>query len=140
MRDPSVATGRAALSKPKRGYLAGRWHSLRAALDGVVYVARSQPNAQLEAAATAIAIGAGLAARLQPVEWAVLLLTCGMVLALEAVNTAIEALVDLASPDYHPLAKAAKDAAAGAMILAVLASVGVAAALFGPRLWQWLGG
>ena len=72
---------------------------------------------------------------LRGVEWALLGLVVAMVLALEAVNTAVEAVVDLVSPDYHPLAKIAKDAAAGAMIFAVLGSIAVAATIFGPRLW-----
>lgn len=141
VRDPySAAAARSNPARPKQGYWASRGQSLRAAWDGVVYVARTQPNAQLEAAITAVVIGAGLLVGLQPAEWAALLLTCGMVLALEAVNTAVEVVVDLVSPDHHPLAKIAKDAAAAAMIVAVAASIGVGVALFAPRLWQWLGG
>jgi diacylglycerol kinase (ATP) len=60
-----------------------------------------------------------------------------VVLALEAVNTAVEAVVDLVSPHYHPLAKIAKDTAAGALVFAVLGSILVAASIFGPRLWAW---
>ena len=58
-----------------------------------------------------------------------------IILALESVNTAVEAVVDLVSPDYHPLAKVAKDAAAGALIFGVLASLCVAAVIFLPRIW-----
>ena len=74
--------------------------------------------------------GSGL--RVQPLEWAVLALTIAVILALEAVNSAIEALVDLVSPDYHELARIAKDCAAGALLFAVLGALGVAAAIFGP--------
>ena len=63
-----------------------------------------------------------------------------MILALEAVNTAIEAVVDLVSPQFHPLAKTAKDAAAGALVFAVCGSIFVAAAIFGPRLLALLWG
>ena len=70
------------------------------------------------------------------IEWALLALTFSLVLALEAVNTAVEATIDLVSPHYHPLAKIAKDAAAGALVFAVLGSLGVATAILGPRLWQ----
>ncbi|MCA9870708.1 MAG: diacylglycerol kinase family protein, partial [Anaerolineae bacterium] len=62
-------------------------------------------------------------------------LTVCTILALEAVNSAIEAVVDLVSPDYHELARTAKDAAAGAMVFAVIGSLLVAVAIFGPRLW-----
>jgi diacylglycerol kinase (ATP) len=68
-------------------------------------------------------------------EWGLLGLTVTVVLAFEAMNTAVEAVVDLVSPRYHPLAKVAKDTAAGALVFAVVGSILVAAAIFGPRLW-----
>lgn len=111
-----------------------RWHSFTAAVHGVGYTLRTQRNTWIELAAVAVVIAAGLWLRIRPIEWAVLALTVAMVLALEAVNSAIEALVDLVSPDYHELARVAKDCAAGAMIFAVLGSLAVAAAIFGPPL------
>lgn len=111
-----------------------RWHSFTAAVHGVGYTLRTQRNTWIELAAVAVVIAAGLWLRIRPTEWAVLALTVAMVLALEAVNSAIEALVDLVSPDYHELARVAKDCAAGAMIFAVLGSLAVAAAIFGPPL------
>lgn len=118
-----------------RAFLVGRWRSLRMALTGVAYTLRTQPNAWIELTATAVVCLAGWWFGLSPVEWAVLGLTFCLVLALEAVNTAVEAVVDLVSPHYHPQAKIAKDAAAGAMIFIVLGSILVALAIFGPRLW-----
>ena len=59
-----------------------------------------------------------------------------LVIGLELLNTAIEALVDLASPAFHPLAKIAKDAAAGAILLVVLGSVAAGLIIFLPRLWR----
>lgn len=117
-----------------------RWHSLLAALHGVVYTLRTQRNTWIELAAAGVVIGAGLWLRIRPLEWAVLALTIALVLALEAINSAIEAVVDLASPGYHELARIAKDCAAGAMVFAVLGSLGVAAAIFGPPLWRLLAG
>lgn len=111
-----------------------RWHSLRAALNGVAYTVRTQRNTWIELAAAAVVTAAGIWLKITALEWAVLALTVGLVLALEAVNSAVEAVVDLASPGHHELARIAKDCAAGAMIFAVLASLGVAAAIFGPRL------
>jgi diacylglycerol kinase (ATP) len=111
-----------------------RWHSFSAAAHGVAYTLRTQRNTRIELAAAAAVVGAGLWLRIRPLEWAVLALTIAVILALEAVNSAIEALVDLVSPDYHDLARIAKDCAAGAMLLAVLGSLGVAAAIFGPPL------
>ena len=79
--------------------------------------------------------GAGLYFRVSALDWGLLGLTIFLVLALEAVNTAVEATIDLMSPHYHPLAKIAKDAAAGGLVFAVLGSLCMAAAIFGPRLW-----
>ncbi len=116
----------------------GRWRSLSAALAGVRYVLRTQPNAWIELAALAVVIGTGIAFQIRPVEWALLGLTLAVVLALEALNTAVESVVDLVSPQVHPLAKIAKDTAAGALVFAVLGSIWVAAFIFGPRLWELL--
>jgi len=68
------------------------------------------------------------------VEWAVLALTTSTILALEALNSAIEALVDLVAPEYHDLARIAKDCAAGALLFAIVGSLGVAIAIFGTKL------
>jgi len=120
---------------PRERFFYSRWTSFRAAAEGAVYTVRTQPNAWIELAALAVVVVGGVWLRITSVEWAILSLVIGLVLALEAVNTAIEAVVDLASPDWHPQAKVAKDAAAGALVFAVVSSLGVAAAIFGPRLW-----
>lgn len=117
-----------------------RWHSFVAAVHGVLYTLRTQRNTWIELAAAALVVSAGVWLRITPLEWAVLALTIGLVLGLEAVNSALEAVVDLLSPGYHPLARVAKDCAAGAVLLAVFASLGVAAAIFGPPLGARLGG
>lgn len=115
-----------------------RWHSFTAALHGAAYTIRTQRNTWIELAAAVVVIAAGLWLRIRPTEWAILALTIGSIMALEAVNSAVEALTDLASPNYHPLARTAKDCAAGAMLFAVLGSLGVAAAIFGPPLARLL--
>uniref|UniRef100_A0A540VFB9 Diacylglycerol kinase family protein n=1 Tax=Litorilinea aerophila TaxID=1204385 RepID=A0A540VFB9_9CHLR len=121
-------------------FLQGRWQSLQAAVAGVRYTLRTQPNAWIEVAAVVVVVIAGVWFRIRLVEWALLTLTFGLILALEAMNTAVETVVDLVSPQYHPLARIAKDAAAGALLIAVMASLGVAGFLFGPRLWALLAG
>ena len=119
-----------------QNFFSSRWFSFKAALAGVSHTVGTQPNIWLELAAIVVIGIGGWWFRISAIEWALLGLTASLVLALEAVNTAIEATVDLVTPHYHPLAKIAKDAAAGAMIFAVLGSLCVAAAIFGPRLWQ----
>ncbi|MBZ9749346.1 diacylglycerol kinase [Deinococcus sp. HMF7604] len=98
---------------------------------GVRHAYRSQPNFRIECWAAALALGltAVLGAPLAPI-----LLTCALVLSLELLNTALEAVVDLVSPELHPLAKVAKDAAAAAVLLASLGALGVGAAVLGPPL------
>ncbi len=115
-----------------------RWHSFSAAARGAAHTVRTQRNTHIELAAAIVVVAAGLWLRIEALAWAVLALTIAVILALEAVNSAIEAVVDLVSPDYHELARIAKDCAAGAMIFAVLGSLGVAAAIFGPPLLRLL--
>lgn len=119
-----------------RGFWGGRWFSLRMALHGAAHTLRTQPNAWIELAALAVVFLAGIYFRVSALEWGILGLTIFVILALEGVNTAVEAIVDLVSPTYHPMAGLAKDAAAGALVFGVLGSLFVAAAIFGPRLWQ----
>lgn len=128
----------ATLAGRDRPFLAGRWFSFKAALAGARHTLLTQPNAWIELTAIAVVTLVGWLLGLAALEWALLALTFSLVLALEAVNTAVEATIDLVSPHYHPLAKIAKDAAAGALVFAVLGSMGVATAIFGPRLWQLL--
>jgi diacylglycerol kinase len=102
---------------------------------GIGYLMRSQRNARIHLALTVMAILLGLWLKISFVEWAVLSLTVGLVFLAEAFNTAIEATVDLASPTNHPLAKIAKDTAAGGVLLAAMMAVAVAVFLFLPHLW-----
>ncbi len=73
-------------------------------------------------------------------DWAVLILIIAMVFTAEFINTAIEAVVDLASPVHHPLAKVGKDVGAGAVLVAALAAILIGLLILGPPLWQKVGG
>jgi diacylglycerol kinase len=75
---------------------------------------------------------------LPPRDWAVIILTVTMVFAAEFVNTAIEAVVDLASPTHHPLAKVGKDVGAAAVLIAALAAVLIGVLILAPPLWARL--
>lgn len=104
------------------------------AFEGLQYLARTQANWRIHVVA---ALGAGVAAGLfqvSPVEWAVLVLTIGLVLAVEAVNTAVERAVDAQGGPPSVMAKQAKDASAAAALVAAGTSLLVAAFIFGPRL------
>lgn len=108
--------------------------SFRYAFWGIRHLLFSQRNAQIHLAIGMLAVAAGVVLGISRVEWAVLVLTCALVLAAEGANTAIEAVVDIAAPEYHPLAKIAKDVAAGAVLLTAIAAVIVGLIIFGPPL------
>lgn len=105
------------------------------AFAGLGYAIRTQRNLRVHLAVAGLVILAGLILRVSAVEWAVLLLTIGFVISAELVNTVAELAVDLLTQEYHPMAKAAKDVGAAAVVVAALAAVGVGVAIFGPRLW-----
>lgn len=113
--------------------------SFRYAFAGWVALLLNEPNARIHAAFSAAAILLGVWLRLNLLSWALVLLVMGMVWMAELFNTALEALVDLASPEIHPLARLSKDVAAGAVLVAALTAVGVGLLVYGPplvgRLW-----
>lgn len=103
------------------GFLA----SFRFALAGIAAAIRGERNFKVMLAAAVLAVIAGFVLRLDAFSWVAVILMIGLVLCAELMNTAIESVVDLASPDVHPLAKRAKDLAAGA-VLVLSACVAVA--------------
>ena len=104
------------------------------AFSGIAYLLRSQQNARIHAAITLVVIGLGIWLRLTGPQWAVLVLAMGLVWSAETVNTALEILVDLASPQVDPAAKSVKDLAAAAVLLAAIAAAAVGVLVMGPAL------
>ncbi len=115
-------------------FLFNRLVSFRNALRGIVHVFRTQKNAWIHALITILVVLLASWLELPARDWAVLLLTIAMVLISEFINTALESLVDLASPSIHPLAKAAKDVGAAAVLISALAAILVGLLLLGPPL------
>ena len=105
------------------------------AFAGIGFLLRTQRNARIHVVVGAAACGLGAWLHISRVEWAVIVFTIALVLILEGLNTAVEAAIDLASPEIHPLAKAAKDLAAGMVLIAAVASVAVGLLILGPPLW-----
>lgn len=114
------------------------FRSLQCAATGLLDAVRTQRNARIQLVLGCCAIGAGTLVELDFVRWAILILTMGSVLAAEVMNTAVEAAVDLTTAEIHPLARQAKDAAAGAVLCAAITAILVGLCLFGPPLWEWL--
>ena len=108
------------------------------AFRGWAYVLKTQHNAWIHSIVATLVIAVGLWLGLPPRDWAVLILTIAMVFTAEFINTAIEAVVDLASPVHHPLAKVGKDVGAGAVLIAALAGVVIGLLILGPPLWARL--
>jgi len=104
------------------------------AVRGLGVLLRTQHNARIHAAATVLVIAAGALARISTVEWALVALAVAGVWAAEALNTSIEFLVDLTSPEPHPLAARAKDVAAGAVLVAAVGAAIVGGFVFGPHI------
>lgn len=113
-----------------------RIQSFGHALRGWWYVLQTQHNAWIHAMVAMIVFALGLWLGLSARDWAVIILTVTMVFAAEFVNTAIEAVVDLASPQKHPLAKVGKDVGAAAVLIAALAAVLIGLLILGPPLWE----
>jgi len=119
-------------------YLTARLRSFGHAFRGLALLLRTQPNARIHALATILVLAAALWFRLSLVEWALIALAVVCVWVAEALNTALELLVDLASPDPHPLAGQAKDVAAAAVLIAAIGSVVIGVLVFGPHVLRIL--
>jgi diacylglycerol kinase len=104
------------------------------AFEGLATIVRTQPNFWVHLVAAGLALALGMVLHLSLLELALIVLTIGIVLVVEAFNTALETVCDLVSPGYHPLVKRAKDISAAAVLMAAVAAVGVAVVLFVPRL------
>ncbi len=114
--------------------------AFRFAFAGIGHLLRTQRNFQIHLLIGAIAIALGAVFRIDRWEWIALSVTITLVLAAEGVNTAVEAVVDLVTREYQPLARTAKDVAAGTVLICALGAIVVGVLIFGPRLWAlwWL--
>ncbi len=108
--------------------------SFRFAFEGIAYAFRTQRNFKVHCGVMLAVVVVGLAVRLAPAQWAILALASGLVFQAELMNTALEAVVDRVSPEFHALAKVAKDCAAGAVFLTALCAVVVGLLVLGPAL------
>lgn len=110
------------------------------AFQGLWYSLRTQINMKVHITIAILAIALGIVLRISAVEFAVIFVTIAGVLIAEMFNTVTELCIDLASPEYHPLAKIAKDVAAGAVLVSAIFAVIIAFFIFGPHFWALLHG
>ncbi len=116
-------------------FILSRLRAFGYAFRGLWYVIRTQRNAWIHAVLTLVVVALSLWLGLSPLEWAGLILTIAFVWTAEIINTALEAVVDLASPRHHPLAKVGKDVGAAAVLIAAITAILVGLLVLGPRLW-----
>ena len=112
-----------------------RIQSFGYAVQGMITVYRTQPNLWLITAATVAVFVAGITLRVSRIEWCFLIMAIFLVWIAEIWNTAIEFLVDLVSPEIHPTAGKAKDAAAASVLVAAILAVIIGFFVLGPRLY-----
>ncbi|WP_239617413.1 diacylglycerol kinase family protein [Cohnella mopanensis] len=118
------------------GWLSREIRSFRQSIAGIAEALRSERHMQFHLAATIIVIILAVWLGVSRLEWLWLLVAITGVWVSELINTAIERTIDRISPEPHPLAKKAKDTAAGAVLVAALFAVAVGAIVLGPLLWE----
>lgn len=112
-----------------------RIKSFRFAFKGIGYLVKTQHNFRIHLVATAGVVTAGLYFNLTNIEWVLISLAIGGVLTAEALNTAIELIVDKISPEYNKTAGLIKDVAAGAVLIFALAAAITGTLIFLPKLF-----
>lgn len=110
--------------------------SVAFAWSGIAYAILNERHMKIHSIAAVLACLLAIAAKLSRLEWLILLIMIALVIGSELINTAIERVVDLASPEKHPIAKIAKDVAAGAVLFFAFAAIIAGIILFGPFLWS----
>lgn len=108
------------------------------ALEGITHAFTTQRNFKIHASISVVVLIAGLALGISLEQWAIIAVTVALVFQAELFNTSLEAVVDHVSPEFHALAKVAKDCAAGAVFITAVISVVVGALIFVPRLIVWV--
>ncbi|MCC6985735.1 MAG: diacylglycerol kinase family protein [Anaerolineales bacterium] len=119
-------------------FFLSRVRAFHYAFQGWGYVLRTQRNAWIHSLIATVVFFLGLWLDLSPQDWAIIVLTAALVFTAEFINTAIESVVDLATQEHHPLAKAGKDVGAAAVLVAALAAILVGLLILGPPLWEKL--
>lgn len=118
-------------------YFRGRRDSFRHAFDGLGNLWKNEPNTRIHAFFTGLAVMCSLLFRINATEWLVVILLIGGVWSAEAMNTAVERVVDLSSRmQIHPLAKQSKDIAAAAVVVSAFTAVVCGLIIFLPKVWS----
>lgn len=112
------------------------YESFRHAAEGLLYVLREERNARLHVISAVVVLLVSAWLGLTPIEWALIIACIALVFVGEMLNTVVELTVDLMMPEINPLAKHAKDVAAGAILIASLTAAVTGLLVLGPKLWE----
>lgn len=104
------------------------------AFEGIFTGIKKERNMKIHCLAMLCVVVAGFFMKISVTEWCICLILFGLILSLELVNTAVEAVVDLVTEEKKPLAKIAKDTAAGAVLIAAIIAAGVGLIIFVPKI------
>jgi diacylglycerol kinase len=121
-------------------FIRSRLHSFQYAFSGWWYVIRTQRNAWIHMVASFLVFIISFWLQLSARDWALVILAVALVWTSEFINTALEAVVDLASPQHHDLGRVGKDVGAAAVLIAAASSALIGFLILGPPLWQRLQG
>jgi len=113
--------------------------SFRYAAEGIWTAFLHERVFTIELLAAIVVAIAGVVFKVSRIEGAVLAICITLVLSAECLNSALERMVDLVTPEYHPLAKQIKDLAAGAVLITAIGSVIIGLQIFGPKMLNWIG-
>lgn|SRR3989338_2566413 len=117
--------------------LTGRLRSIRHALEGLLLMLKTQPNARIHLAATIVVVLAGFYYEITAAHWAIITLTILSVWVAETLNTAFEYLCDVTNPEFHPAVKKAKDISAGAVLISALGAIIIGLIIFLPYILNY---
>ena len=110
------------------------FHSFKYPIKGLKYAYRNEQNLAFDVGMAVLVSIFGFIFNLEKYEWLILILTIGLVISCELINTAIEATVDLVTEEYHPLAKVAKDTSAAAVFIFAIVAIIVGLIIFLPKI------
>ncbi|MFZ1741821.1 MAG: diacylglycerol kinase family protein [Pontixanthobacter sp.] len=119
--------------EPQTMRAAGRLQSFVHAVAGLGFLVRNEPNMRIHLGLGALAIVAGTWLHIDPTEWRWIVLAIALVLTAEALNTAVEQACNAITREHNPAIKAAKDVAAGAVLIAATAAAMIGASVFAPH-------
>ncbi|HBW34958.1 diacylglycerol kinase family protein [Desulfosporosinus sp. BICA1-9] len=117
----------------------GFWRSLNQAWRGMLYTLKTQGHMQFHVFAGILVLSVAWWAKVSRFEWLILVLAIGSVIGAEVMNSAVEIVVDMVQPNFHPLAGMAKDVASGAVLVTSIQAIIIGLIVFAPLLYRSVG-